>query len=69
MTLMLALLTIFLLMQGLSNSKFAAMLGFLRAYSQYGSNAGKDLSLLIKPPLIICAISTLTVEMMNLQPC
>ena len=56
MTLMLALPTIFLLMQGLSNSKFAAMLGFLRAYSQYGSNAGKDLSLLIKPPLIICAI-------------
>ena len=56
-------------MQGLSNSKFAAMLGFLRAYSQYGSNAGKDLSLLIKPPLIICAISTLTVEMMNLQSC
>ena len=66
---MLALPTIFLLMQGLSNSKFAAMLGFLRAYSQYGSNAGKDLSLLIKPPLIICAISILTAEMMNLHPC
>ena len=47
MTLMLALPTIFLLMQGLSNSKFAAMLGFLRAYSQYGSNASKDLSLLL----------------------
>ena len=65
---MLALPTIFLLMQGLSNSKFAAMLGFLRAYS-HGSNAGNDLSLLIKPPLIICAISTLTAEMMNLQSC
>ena len=44
---MLALLTIFLLMQGPSNSKFAAILGFLRAYSQYGSNASKDLSLLL----------------------
>ena len=44
---MLALLTIFLLMQGPSNSKFAAMLGLLRAYSQYGSNASKDLSLLL----------------------
>ena len=43
---MLALLTIFLLMQGPSNSKFPAMLGFLRDYSQYGSNASKDLSLL-----------------------
>ena len=44
---MLALLTIFLLMQGPSNSKFAPMLGFLRAYFQYGSNASKDLSLLL----------------------
>ena len=44
---MLALLTIFLLMQGPSNSKFAAILGFLRAYSQYGSNASKNLSLIL----------------------
>lgn len=41
---MLALLTIFLLMQGPSNSMFADMMGFLLAYSRYGSNAVKDLS-------------------------
>ena len=50
---MLALLTIFLLMQGQSNSRFAAMLGFLRAYSHYGSNASKDLSLLLNLRVLI----------------